>query len=242
MGEQATLRFLDSLGNVQRQDFDILFVQGLDLPYKWNYVPKEAFYKLPDGSIRTNYQGFQRIIEVELAAINQYEDFLRSFFQAPTKSFAYQGVNIIAEECQVTYESPSYEDSWFDEYKQTKKFVFELTENTVRTEWPSPTPLEDNMIGFIIKDIEVVGTLDSPETFETNTGKLVGMVIPPISLLTQRPAIVFDYDQAWMFQRVGDFRQHGDNIQFDLAMAGSGEFATGASTVKARFVLLVQTL
>ena len=219
---------MDSLGNVQKKTFTTLSVRGSDTPFKVRFVPPEAFYKSVDGSSRTNYQGFQRIIQVELGAINADEDFIRAFFQAASKSFAYQGSNIIAEEVQVVYESPSFEDTWFDNFKYTKKYVFELTENTVRTEWPSPLqPILVDIV-YLAKNIKVEGTQATPETFITNSGKLnynYGTTkFPGISLLSYIVSISCNATpmQDAKCNQVGDVTQSGSNISFQLAVSDSG--------------------
>jgi hypothetical protein len=219
---------LDSLGSVQKKTFTTLSVRGLDIPFKVKFVPPEAFYKPVDGSSRTNYQGFQRIIQVELGAINSDEDFIRAFFQAATKSFAYQGSLIVSEECQVTYESPSFEDAWFDEYKYTKKYIFELTENTVRTEWPTPIQPVVADIMYIKLKVKIEGMNVAPETFITNSGKLqynYGTTpFPGISLLSYIVTIISNgapYQDAKINQ-VGNVTQSGSNISFQLAVSDTG--------------------
>jgi hypothetical protein len=217
---------LDSLGSVQKKTFTTLSVRGLDIPFKVKFVPPEAFYKPVDGSSRTNYQGFQRIIQVELGAINSDEDFIRAFFQAATKSFAYQGSNIVAEEVQVVYESPSFEDTWFDNFKYTKKYVFELTENIIRTEWSIPKQPEDNL-GFIYLKSKVViaGIQGSPEIFTTNSGKLStdawGNTYPNISLLSHKVTVITVPYQSGKINQTDIISQAGSNISFPLAHSDS---------------------
>lgn len=241
----ATFRYLDSLGVVQKQDFDVLSIKGMDRVGKFKLIPSQVF-GIVDGSKRTEYRGFKRIISVELTPINADEDFVRAFLQASAKSIAYQGLCLASEESQVVFEESEIEGEQIDGFKYEKQFKFELTESAIRHEWYVPVPFEDNMTGFIVHDVEVVGTSGSPEAFETNVGKLQyqhgATVFPPISLLANKVAIVFDYDQAWAFNRVGEVTQSGNNIKFYLALSGSGETAPGTAITKATFMILLQDI
>ena len=235
---------MDELGAVQKHEFETLYVSGFDAPTNYKMLPPEV-YELLDGTTKTEYRVFKKIISVSLEPIETGDEFLLAFFKAPVRSMEYQGHNIVSEEEQVAWEEIDVESYWIDDFKLQKQFDFKLI-GTARSSWIDPVPHKDNMTGFIIHDVEVIGTLDSPEEFETNVGKLQfqhdAVVFPPISLLSNKVTILFDYDQAWMFQRVGAITQSGNNIKFHLAMSGSGEYATGASTVKATFVILLQDI
>jgi hypothetical protein len=222
-----------------------LFIKGLSEPWKWRYVPDKVF-KAADGSSSTQYQGFQRYIRLELAPISADDDFIRIFLQAETKTVLIPGSVLLSDSCQATFEEIEQEDAWHEDFFNARLYTIDLLEKTVRTDWPTPIPIGDNMTGFIVHDIEVVGTLSAPETFTTNVGKLLyqhdTFPFPPIDLSTNKVSIVFDYDQPWMVCRVGAISQSGTNITFQLAVAGSGEYAIGASVVKATFEIKLQSL
>ena len=228
MADSATLRYLDNLGNVQKKTFEVLHVWGLDMPGKFKYIPPEAFYKIVDGSSRTDYRAWQRIIQVELGVINADEDYLQAYFKSIASSFAYQGSNIIAEEVQVVSEI-SVEDTWLEDFKFTKIFNFEILENVARTVWPtSPSRPKENMIGYIIHNVKVEGTQSAPETFTTNVGKLLynygTTPFDSISLLSFIPIITCNSSpkQDAKCNQVGDITQSGSNITFQLAVSDGG--------------------
>ena len=109
----ATFKYHDNVGVVHSQSLGVLPVKGIDMPYKVKFVPAQIF-EIVDGSKRTEYKGFQRIISVALSQLNQYEDFIRSFLQADSKSITYQGVNIVSEEVSTVWTETNIEDEWFE--------------------------------------------------------------------------------------------------------------------------------
>jgi hypothetical protein len=226
--DQAQLQYFDILGNNYIQTFNVLFVRGMDLPYKWNFIPPEAYYKFPDGSARTNYVGFQRIIAVELTALDSNEAFIEAFLQSVTRILTYQGINFVPEDCVVVYESSAFNDEWFDDFKHTKKYVFELIESSIHQVWPVPTPIVITDIMYIAKKVKIEGTQATPELFTTNSGKLqynYGTTpFPNISVTGYNVTIMCNaapYQDAKVNQ-VGDITQSGLNIAFYLAVSDTG--------------------
>lgn len=225
--ETATLRYLDSLGTVQKKDFEVLSVEGLDIPKKLRFIPPQI-YDIVDGSKATEYRGFQKIIGVSLSPINSNETFIEKFLQAGTKSLAYQGINVVSEEDQVVFETAEFESEHFDGFKYEKLYKFELTEKTVRHVWGFPTiPIVDNMIGYIKIKVKIEGTQASPETLTTNTGKLAynfnTTVFPAISLLNYNVSVICNGTpyQSGKINQVGDVSQSGSDITFQLAHSDS---------------------
>lgn len=222
----TTFKYLDSLGVVHTQAFDVLSVLGFDRPHKWKLVPP-LVHDIVDGSKRTQYVGFQRIFTIELRALNSNEDYIRAFLQAATKSATYQGDNIIAEENHVVFESAEYEDEWFNEFCKTKRYVIELTESTARTIWPTPTSPSVVDIMYFTNNVEITGTYESPQTLTTNSGGLAlrenGQAYPAISLLSYKVTVVVQpsYGTEATFG-VTNIQQAGANISFQVFMSAGG--------------------
>jgi hypothetical protein len=223
----STFRYLDSSGTVHSQSFDVLTLRG-DVPWKWRLVPSLVLEKV-DGSKETQFKAFQRYFSIELRALNSNEDFLRAFLQAETKSITYAGLNVISEESFVVFESEEYEDEWHNEFKLTKRYVIELVESFARTIWPpyTPPPVTTDIM-YIAKNIKIVGTQASPETFTTNAGKLLynfgTTPFPPLSLLSYNISVDCTgtpYQDAKCNQ-VGNVSQSGTDITFQLAVSDSG--------------------
>lgn len=225
--QNATFKYLDSLGVVQTHVFDVLDVRGVDKPWKWRLVPDKIF-DIADGSKRTEYRGIQRVFLIKLAVLQNQESYIQAFLKADAKSITYQGTNLVAEEDQVVYESPEYENEWLEECGLLKYYVIELVESTVRTEWHVPKkPTGDDII-YIKKNVRVEGTQASPETFLTNTGKLQynygTTVFPDISLLSYNASIICNGVplQDGKCNQVGEVTQSGSDITFQLAVSDSG--------------------
>ncbi|MBE3088407.1 MAG: hypothetical protein IMZ71_04770, partial [Chloroflexi bacterium] len=224
---QATFKYLDSVGVVHTQSFDITYIKGLDDVDKVRFVPP-ILYDIVDGSKETAFKGFQRIITVELQSINTNEDYLRVFLQADSKSITYTGATLVAEECQIVFESTDYENEWLNDFQYTKRYILEIVENTVRTFFPVPIAPVDNMIGYIKTKDKIVGTQATPEFFEINVSKLQynygTTVYPTISLLSYNVSIIANgapYQDA-KINNYGDIAQNGDNIRFYLAVSDTG--------------------
>jgi hypothetical protein len=230
--DTATFKYMDSLGVVHGQSFDVLAIHGMDDPDRVRFVPA-ILYDTLDGGKETAFKGFQKIITVELRALNTNEDYLRAFLQAGAKSITYQGSNLVSEENQVVYESAEYENEWFDDFKLAKKYIIELVESTIRHVWAVRTQPADTMIGALKLKVPITGTLASPETFTTNAGKLLltedGLPFPVMSLLSYDITVRSNgtlYQDSKISQ-VGDVSQSGDNITFQLATSDIGSEAVG---------------
>ena len=222
--ETSTFKYLDSNSVIQTQDLDILIHKGLDKLWKFNLVPPEAFYKLIDGSSSTDYRGFQRIVGIELTALNEYDAFIRAFLQAATKSIKLLENLIPIARASVVFESPEFETEWFDEFKFAKRYVMEFTESTVRHSWPF-LPTGTDMI-YIAQRIKVEGDGTTPELFTTNVSKLqynFGTTPFPDMFLDDYIISVVgsDYQDATIYQ-VGLATQSGNNISFYLAHSYNG--------------------
>jgi hypothetical protein len=218
----AILKYLDS-GTLYTQSLEVINIRGLTTPYKWELVPK-IINEFSDGHKETQYKGFRRIIGVELAPVHDYEDFIRKFLKADSKSLTYNLDSVVTDSGNLTFDEGELENAWADDYRNTELFTFELKEDAIRTVWPS-SPV-DNMTGCIKAKVKIEGTQTSPETFTTNVGKLLtmqnGQSYPTISLLSYNPSVLLSEYQAATVNRVGDIAQSGGNITFQLAVDDIG--------------------
>jgi hypothetical protein len=221
--ETALFRYYDSLGTQQAQSFDVLSVHGLGDPDKYKLVPP-LIYNIVDGSKETAFKGFQRIITIELRALNAYEEFLRAFLTADTKSIRLNEAAVHIDSASIVYESSEFENEWIEDFKQAKRYVIELTEKRVRRQWMF-LPSGEDMI-YIKSHVKVIGTEDSPELFTTNAGKLAynyGSTAFP-DMLLEDYVIAIDgasYQSAQVHQ-VGIATQDGGDISFYLAYSNIG--------------------
>jgi hypothetical protein len=225
--QNGIFKYLDSIGVVHTQSFAMLSVKGCDDPDRVELVPPIR-YDMRDGYAETAFKGFRRVITMELNVLSAYEDYIRAFLQAQSKSVTWQGRNIVSEQVQVVWEGETYENEWIDNYEGSKKYILELRENTIRTVWPVPINPVENMIGYIKTKVKIAGTQTSPETFTTNSGKLQynygTTVYPPISLLSYVVSVIANGApyQDGKINQVGDVTQSGNNITFQLAVSDAG--------------------
>jgi hypothetical protein len=244
---QATFKYLDSVGVVHTQAFNTMSVKGMDDVDKVRFIPP-ILYDIVDGRKETAFKGFQRIITVELQAINTNEDFLRAFLQASDKSFTYTGFTLVAEECQIVFESSEYENEWINDFQHTKRYIIEIVESVVRVLFPVPVIPVDNVIGCIKTKVKIEGTQSAPETFVTSVGKLATydgtLPYPVISLLSYNVSLIINgtpYQDAKINQ-VGSPTQSGSNISFQLAVSDTGSPVSSDGFFYVDIVVLLQPI
>lgn len=217
--DTTTLKYYDSLNVLHTQAFDVLSVRGFDDPDRVRFVPPILYDKI-DGSKETAFRGFQRIITIELKALNSLEDFIRAFMQAEDRAVSYRGQYVSALSSYVVFESAEYENEWLNDFQYTKKYVIEVVDATVRTTFPFPP--SDSMIGVSISNVKIEGTQQSPELFTTNIDKLqyrFGTTpFPDIDLDDYNVTIHIMPRSDAKINQVGAITQAGTNISFYLAI------------------------
>jgi len=222
----ATFKYYDSGGGSHTQDFEVLYVKGFNDPDKVRFFPPLIFTFI-DGTKKTAFIGFQRIITIALTSLNSNEDFIRAFLQASSKSITYQGSSISAEEVNVIFESNEYENEWIDGFQKAKRYVIEICEQTIRTIFPTPVNLAIPETDMYYKaDVTIIGTSDSPETFTTNIGKLATCdapsgVYPTFDLSVQKYEISFLSKQDCQFYLTSPMSVSGGNLVFSVARSDS---------------------
>ena len=138
----VTLAYTDYLGSPQSQSFNALYIRGLGTPDKVRFWPPKI-NKFPDGSKKTVFKGFKRVITVALAAQTTYESFLQAFLWAPVKTVSYTDPVLGALTATCAYEGKQYEAEWIDEFSLTKRYTFELVESTLVTgRWVGPLVID----------------------------------------------------------------------------------------------------
>lgn len=224
------LKYKDSLGTVHSQSVVYLSLKGFDEPEKARYAPDIIWEKM-DGSRETAYVGFQKNIIADLGVIQSYSvhQFILAFLGAQTKSIYYPSA-IGVNEIFVAPNNSEYEDEWVNNCKLGKKFVLDVYEAIVLTQWVDyPAPIPDTDL-YIKTHVKVTGTQASPEEFITNDplGKLendsTGQNYPAISLLSYVVTVFCNGTpyQSRKVNQVGLVEQSGSNIKFYLALDDAG--------------------
>jgi hypothetical protein len=247
--DQLTLKYLDSSSILHSQTFNVLSVKGFDDPDKVQLVPPYQPVMV-DGSIQDYIKGFRRIITADLGVVASSVDrrTIQSFLRAQTKSIVYQGSQVLAEEVFVNLQDVSgYQNEWKWDFEGARYFVLQILENQIRTVWPVSFLPSDNMTGYIIYHVKIEGTQASPETFQTNSGKLqynFGTTpFPVMNLTTYNITVIANgakYQDANINQ-VGTTAQAGNNISFQLSVSDLGN-PSGDGYYYADIVFLLQAL
>lgn len=224
MLETAYFKYYDSLGAVHSQSFDILSVKGLDAPDNIQLVP-DLIYLLMDGSSKTEFRGFRRIVTFELDALNSLEDYLRAFLQASNKAIVYKGGWVQLLRTELVQDNSNFENEWIEGFEHQKKYILELVDKHIYTIFPEPITIVDYM--YIKLKVEISQPYETPETFTTNIGKLLTMQngddYPPIDLSACDVAIILSSYQGASINQFGDTVQSASDISFQLGydMAGN---------------------
>ena len=206
--------------------FDALYVKGFDSPDHIQFIPPIIF-NIVNGGKATEFRGFKRIITFQLAALDSFEDYIRGWAQASTKSLIYKGISVTPEEAVVILETPELLNEWLDDYEHTKQYTITVIENRVRQVFPNLyLPEVDNMTGNVANKIEITGTQSTPQTFTTNSGVLstdsTGHAFPVINLASYVVSIVLPAYQDAKINQVESVTQSGSDITFQLAVSDTG--------------------
>lgn len=226
--DTITLKYVDTSNVAHSQTFNALSVRGFDDPDKVQLVPPYQPEKL-DGSLQSYIKGFRRVITVDLGIVASSVDrrTIQSFLWANTKSLVYRGSQIYSEEVFVNLQDVSgFRNEWMWDFEGARYFVLEIVESRIRTIWPQVIQPTDNMTGYIIYNVKIEGTQGTPETFQTNSGKLqynFGTTpFPAMDLSTYNIQIVTSPRQDGKINQVGSITQAGSDISFQLAYSDMG--------------------
>jgi hypothetical protein len=239
--DTVSLRYYKS-GILNSKSFNALSVKGFDDPDRVQFVAFQ--YPIVDGSIQEEIVGFRRFITLDLGVVTSAADrrTIQEFLTANQRSASFQGA--VASEASVVLNDVSgYADEWKWDTVLGRSFVLDILDDRVYQFWP--TALADNMIGYTIKKVLIVGTQVNPEQFTTNSGKLqynFGTTpLPSINLALYNVSIVANgsvYQNATINQ-VGAITQVGSNISFYLAM-NDGAIASSDGNIYCDITILCQ--
>lgn len=225
--DSVILRYVDNSGVIQKFSVPFLVVRGLEDPDKFAPVPN-VIYKDSGGTKRTMFVGFRRIITVEFNVLNSYtlHRTIFNFIKSNTKS-VYFGITAgREEEVIVASDIEDFEATQLKECVLGKKFHLDVVEDMVRNVWPDYVPAIGAEIMYCRLNVIVEGTEELPETFTTNSGKLLtmetGYAFPAISLLTWVVTVKTISRQQADAYVVGDVVNSGTNLQFQLAVKPAG--------------------
>lgn len=223
------LKYIDSAGAIQTETVEIVSLRGFDDPDSVSFVPP-ILYSFIDGTRRTAFRGFRRVIYVDFGVIpdESAHRAILAFMQSDTRSVFYNSVGLGYEEIFVLPQQSEYENEWLDECRIGKRYVLQLTENVIRNVWSSYTPPSTVDIMYIKNHVRIVGTQASPETFTTNSEKLdvdeTGTTYPAMSLLSFVATVIVNgtpYQDA-KINMVGVVTNSGNNLTFQLAVSDGG--------------------
>jgi hypothetical protein len=247
--ETCTLKYIDYSNVTKQQTFNILSAKGFDEPDQVQLFPPIQNKKL-DGTIDEQIKGFRRVITMDLGVVASSVDrkTVNEFLESQTKSIIYQGSQVEAEEVFVNLQDISgYENRWLYDCSLAKYYTLQVLESRIRQTWPVIFPPSDNMIGYTINHVKIVGTQTSPEAFQTNSGKLqynYGTTpFPTMSLTSYIITVVCNgtpYQDAKINQ-VGTITQAGSNVSFYLAVSDTGN-PSGDGFFYADITFLMQTI
>ncbi len=245
--DSATFKYVDSASAIQSRSIQVLSVRGFEEPDFVAFVPPIQ-NNFVDGSLETQFKGFRRVITFDCGVLSSATDrgFVLNFLTANVRSITYQAAAIGIEEIIVSHDSGfEYNNSWVNDFIGGKQFILYVVENAIRTTWTNYTPAAETEIMYVKLKVKVVGTQASPETFQTNSGKLAvmenGSVFPAISLLTWVATVVANgakYQDAGINQ-VGNISNIGTDLSFQLAVSDAGT-ASGDGFYYADIIFLLQ--
>jgi hypothetical protein len=224
--EQATLKY-SRAGVTYSKTFDLCLLTGLDDPDTVRFWPP-IIYTALDGSKKTQFTGFRRIIKADTDAVALAADrrFIEEYLRAPSKSIT----NISAatpEEVIVENDNVEVRDEWIDDCVLTKKYILDLLEVGIRTDWPVHGVPAITDIMYFTNNVEITGTYESPQTLTTNSAALAlrenGQSYPTISLTSYKVTITLQPANGTeaTFSYLG-LTQSGNNISFQVYMSAGG--------------------
>lgn len=171
--DSITLTYLHpATGAPQTRTIPVLRVKGFDPIDSLSDFPGSLFSVI-DGSLLHRSVGVRRNFLVEFGVLSQHlRLFCAEFWRAETKflSYVHDG---ITDTTQVVRKDGTLDTEWIDNSVVSRYVVLPLVEKNILSKFPDnrnyPVPEYDM---YIKKKVLIAGTVDSPETFSTGSGKL----------------------------------------------------------------------
>lgn len=208
-------------GTTYSMVLDALSIKGITAPEDWElYCFQDTFL---DGTIDEQILGFHRRISIGLFPLmdSASRSFVLGFIKGSQRYVQYDGERIEVSPLEV--EGLQAEES-AQVYFATK-YTLRLIERQLLKALPSDVSEVDPV--YIKLKVEVTGTLASPETFTTNSGKLStqesGSAYPTFDSSTYVYSVVGkDYQEATI-SLIGKPTVSGSNLTFQLAISDMGK-------------------
>lgn len=228
--ESLTLKYTSGL-TVFSRDFNLVGTRGFSSPWICKILVKS--YKHLDGLISSKVLGFKRRIQLDFGVLTNSADidFLLLFFTGTNRRLVKD--NIVSRVDLENYEE--YSNEWLDNCELGRQFVVDLIESTILLAWPTQQIQVGDMAYIAIK-VEVTGTPEAPEQFETNVGKLAldstGHSYPNFDSDTHIFHIDVDgltYQECRIYIPDGVINEPSEvsgNLKFKLSRGNSGEAAS----------------
>lgn len=204
--------------------FATLSIKGLTRPDKVELFPPLRF-EMSDGSIRTAFKGFRRVITATLGVLQEDADraFVLNFLQSNDR-WIYFG-SVASVYC-VLLDPEKFENEWKFDTSLARYYDIQLLETITYTTWPELVePTADTLLYIGSDWIEVTGDESSPITLTTNAGVLVtdatGNPYPSISLAAYAVELIVRERQGCLCY-AGNVTQSGTDVTFQVWHADAG--------------------
>jgi hypothetical protein len=177
--DNITLLYIDSSYTIQSKEFTVLKVKGFDPIDNTSDYP-DAMFRIIDGSIIVQNIGIRRNFTIEVGVTNYTNRlFCANYFYATTKwiQFAHDG---FLETISVVNDSGKFQTEWLNNVHTARYVVLNLQDAVVFDAIPqpnaNPATTETNL--YLKKKVLITGYVGNPESFTTNSGKLVSCDAP----------------------------------------------------------------
>lgn len=223
MATSITFRYHSGATTYSRT-FTALAVRGLDEPDRVEFVPPLQVQAM-DGGILGYIKGFRRIITVRIGVLQETADraFMLNFVRSNDR-WIYLG-SLASVYCVL--ENPDeFENTWLYDTSLMRYFEIGLKETVTYQEWPELVEPTADTLSYIKWNVEITGTLASPQTLTTNAGALTldetGNPYPAINLAAYVPMIKLTELQDCLIVQTANPTQSGTDITFQVAHSDIG--------------------
>ena len=178
--DSITLKYQDATtAIIYSTTFSALRVKGFDPVDDLMDFP-DVVHEIVDGTLIHQTIGVRRRFTVELGVLNPTQRlFCGNYWRSVTKWLVYTH-DSFTETILVTRDTGVFEADWLDDTVLARYVVFYLQDKIILSDFPAPNPNPPtyDLDMYIKKKVAIVGYITSPETFETNVGKLASCDAP----------------------------------------------------------------
>ena len=222
-----TFQYAES-GTDYTQGFDLLALKGFDEPDEMALAVIQ--HEHLDGSLAENIWGQRRIITADFGVVETHAErtFIADFIRNETRQIRDASglfADVVLEDVKRAIAE------WENNCRLGRRYILRLL--SANLEQSFGTVVEEDELAYIKKHVEVTGTQSSPETFTTNSGKLVtqenGAVYPTFNSSTHDFVVLITPPIGYKDRAVGLANQPsivGGNITFQLAASDLGDGST----------------